>query len=437
MARKKSKNNDGKKETKEINKNEIIKETEEIEENKEVNELEEVEETEEVNETENVEETEEVNESDEEVETVEEKETEEENEPEENKAEETEEINKEEKTNKKSHKGLKIFLIIIIILIIIIGGSFIGGLSYIKSKLIKIQQADISIDELELNTELKGYRNIALFGVDDSGDSNLGKNNRSDCIIIASINENTKDVKLISVYRDSYLEIEGYGLDKVTNAYSYGDAQLAIKTLNKNLDLNIKEYVTVNFSTLAEAIDSLGGIEIEIDSTELKYINDYINSHALNTGKSAQNITKTGIQTLSGTQAVAYSRIRYTEAEKDKKTEPIRDVITAMLNKLKTKSPVEINNFMDEILPKVYTNMTPNSILVMIPDLFKYNIDESIGWPYKTQGITLDRWYGIPVTLENNVKELHVKVFNDENYEIPEDVKEISDKIIDKTGYNE
>lgn len=160
--------------------------------------------------------------------------------------------------NKKSKKNivLKVILIILLILIIIIAGIGVGGYSYIVGKLNKMQQVDINVEELNVNEEIKGYRNIALFGV-DSRDSNLGKGNRSDCIIIASINEKTNDIRLLSVYRDTYVQIEGYGLDKITHAYSYGEAPLAIKTLNTNLDLNITEFVTVNFDLVAEAVDSL------------------------------------------------------------------------------------------------------------------------------------------------------------------------------------
>lgn len=345
---------------------------------------------------------------------------------------------KQDRPKRKNKKGkaLKVIGIILLILVIIIAGIAVGGYSYIVSKLNKMQQVQINIDELNVNEEIKGYRNIALFGV-DSRDSNLGKGNRSDCIIIASINEKTKDVRLLSVYRDTYVQIEGHGLDKITHAYSYGEAPLAIKTLNTNLDLNITEFATVNFDLVAEAVDAIGGIEITIEQSELKYINEYIKGTSENTGIKSSNITKAGKQTLDGVQAVAYSRIRYTAGGDYKRTERMRDVLEAMLKKLKTKSIGEINSLMDKILPKVYTNISSSSIIAMIPDLLKYNVTQSIGWPYKTQGITLDRWYGVPVTLESNVKQLHKELFNEENYEVPQDIKEISNKIINKTGYKE
>ena len=340
------------------------------------------------------------------------------------------------KKKSKAGKFFKVIGIILLILIIIIGGVAIGGYSYISSKLNKMQQVDINVDELNVNKELTGYRNIALFGV-DSRDSNLGKGNRSDCIIIASINQKTKDVKLISVYRDTYVQIDGHGLDKITHAYSYGEAPLAIKTLNTNLDLNITEFVTVNFDLVAEAVDALGGIEMTIEQSELQYINDYIDGTSNNTGIKSSHITKAGKQKLDGVQAVAYSRIRYTAGGDYKRTERMRDVLEAMLKKLKTKSVGEINSLMDTILPKVYTNISSSSIITMIPDLLSYNITDSIGWPYKTQGITLDRWYGVPVTLESNVKELHQKAFDEQDYEVPDDIKQISNQIVNKTGYKE
>ena len=173
------------------------------------------------------------------------------------------------------------------------------------------------------------------------------------------------DKVLISVYRDTYVQIQGHGLDKITHAYSYGSAQLALNTLNTNLDLNISEFATVNFDVVADAVDELGGIEINIESQqEIKYLNDYIVETSKVTGKSTPNVTRTGKQTLNGVQAVSYSRIRYTSGGDYKRTERMRDVLTAMLTKLKTKSLTEINKFADNILPKVYTNISAGFIIL-------------------------------------------------------------------------
>ena len=159
---------------------------------------------------------------------------------------------------KKKRRGLKIFgitvLVLVIILAILVGSIF----WYINSKLSKMQTIDLNEEDLNVSSQveenLSEYRNIAIFGIDSREDT-YSKGNRSDCIIIASINNNTKEVKLLSVYRDTYVEIEGHGLDKITHAYSYGEAPLAIKTINSNLDLNIKEFITVNFDAVKDIID--------------------------------------------------------------------------------------------------------------------------------------------------------------------------------------
>ena len=340
----------------------------------------------------------------------------------------------------KKRTGLKVFgiivLILVILLIAIIGGTYF----YIHDKLSKIQHVDIDISQLDISDQveenLSGYRNIALFGIDSRSIDDYGTGNRSDCIIIASINEKTKEVKLMSVYRDTYVQIEGHGLDKITHAYSYGEAPLAISTLNTNLDLNIKEFVTVNFDAVAEAINELGGVTINVDQSELKYINDYVRGTAQSTGLAGHEVTKTGTQTLDGVQAVAYARIRYTSGGDYKRAERMRTVVEAMFDKLKTKSLGEINAFADSILPKIYTNITAGDIIAMIPDLLNYKITESIGWPYETKGITLDRWYGVPVTLESNVTKIHQELFGETDYVPTQTVQDISDKIINRTGYS-
>lgn len=344
-----------------------------------------------------------------------------------------------QKRRKKKSK-LKLFWKIVLVLVILLGILVGGGFWFINDKLGKMQQVDINEDELgiseEVSANLSKYRNIAIFGV-DSRDNNLEKGNRSDCIIIASINNDTKEVKLISVYRDTYVQIEGHGLDKITHAYSYGSAPLAINTLNTNFDLNIKEFVTVNFDSVAEAVDKLGGVTINIESQEeLKYLNSYIDETAKVTGKSNAKLTSTGRQNLNGVQAVAYSRIRYTAGGDYKRTERMRTVIEAMVNKLKTKSIGEMNSFMDFMLPKVYTNITAGDILGLLPSAASFKIGNSIGWPYNTKGITLDRWYGVPVTLESNVSRLHQEAFGETDYTPSQTVKTISGKIIQKTGYS-
>lgn len=338
------------------------------------------------------------------------------------------------KEKRKCGIFIKIVLVLVAILVILLGTVY----WFVNNKFTKMQQVKINEEELgitdEIEENLEEYRNIAIFGV-DSREDDYGKGNRSDCIIIASINNKTGEIKLISVYRDTYVKIDGYGLDKITHAYSYGEAPLAIKTLNENLDLNIKEFVTVNFDSVSDAVDELGGVKLDITEEEVKYINGYINETSKVTGKTSQHITQAGTYTVDGVQAVAYSRIRYTDGGDYKRTERMRTVIEAMLTKLKTKSLLEINKIADNILPEVYTNISLTDIISLVPNVSKYNIKESLGWPYNIQGKTMDRWYGIPVTLESNVIQLHKEAFGEEDY-IPSDtVKSISQSIIKKTGY--
>ena len=346
---------------------------------------------------------------------------------------ENNENNKEEISSKKERKikggkknkrrGLKAFGIIVLVLLILLA-IIIGSIVWvINDKFSKMQQVDIDEEELSVSSEveqnLSEYRNIVLFGIDSRQDT-YSKGNRSDCIIIASLNNTTKEVKLISVYRDTYVNIEGHGLDKITHAYSYGEAPLAIKTLNTNLDLNIKEFVTVNFDAVKEIVDNIGGISMNITQEEV--------SHIL-------GISKAGTYNLTGEQALAYSRIRYATGGDYKRTERMRDVLTAVMNKIKTFDISRLNSFIDFVLPKIYTNISASDVFSMIPSLTSIKVTDSIGWPYNTQGITLDRWYGVPITLESNVKQLHEEVFGETDYTPSETVKQISQSIVDKTGY--
>lgn len=347
-------------------------------------------------------------------------------------------MSRREMENEKKSKSKKIILIILLVIVLLIFGVVFTGYTFINNKIGKMQHVDINKDNLSISEDiqekLSGYRNIALFGV-DSRSSNLGKGNRSDCIIIASINNDTKEVKLVSVYRDTYVNIDGYGLDKITHAYSYGGPELALKTLNENFDLNIEEFVTVNFDSVADAVNALGGITINVQPEEINYLNSYLAETSKVTGLNTEKITSSGSQTLDGVQAVAYSRIRYTAGGDYKRTERMRTVIEAMFAKAKTKSLGEINSIADEILPEIYTNIKSGEIISLIPSALSFKITDSIGWPYEVKGITLDRWYGVPVTLESNVKKLHKEAFGEENYTPSDRVQEISDKIINKTGY--
>ena len=293
----------------------------------------------------------------------------------------------------------------------------------------KLDFIDINDEAFMVNSDvsksLSNYRNIVIFGIDNSSDSYSG---RSDCIILVSINKKTSNVKLCSIYRDTYLKITGRSLDKVTHAYAYGGPELAISTLNQNLDLNITEFATVNFDSTEKIIDRVGGITLQIDSDEVKHI----------TG-----INSAGKHHLNGSQALQYSRIRYEAGGDYKRTERMRTVLTAVFDKVKTLGIVELNNLVDNLLEYknengqslVKTNISTLDVISLLPNIASFNVDTNIGWPYEVKGITLDRWYGVPVTLEENVSKLHEELFGQTGY-IPSDtVKEISNSIINKTGY--
>ena len=164
-------------------------------------------------------------------------------------------------------------------------------------------------------------------------------------------------------------------------------------------------------------------------------MNSYIGETSRVTGKTSEKVQDIGQQYLNGVQAVAYSRIRYTEGGDYKRTERMRTVIEAMANKLKTKSIGEMNSFVDCILPKVYTNIKSSDVFALMPSVINFKIGRSMGWPYETKGITLDRWYGIPITLESNVVKLHKEIFDDANYVATDEIKSISNSIVNKTGY--
>lgn len=343
---------------------------------------------------------------------------------------------------KKMNKGLKIFLIILLVLVIFILGLGIAGYTFVNGKIGKMQKENIDTTAVgiseETKQELKGYRNIALLGIDSRADD-YGLGNRSDCMMIASINQETNEIKLISVYRDTYVYVMENGtkrLDKITHAYSYGGAQNTLKSLNEAMDLNITEFVTVNFDAVIAAVDSLGGVYIDIDESEIKYVNDYIDATSESSRVKSSHITHSGRQKLDGVQAVSYTRVRYTAGGDYKRTERMRTVVEAMLSKAKTLNVGQLNSFADTILPKIRTNISTSEIWGLIPKLASFKVTESIGWPYDTKGITLDRWYGVPVTLQSNVEKLHKEAFGQDDYEASDTVKEMSAAIVKKTGYS-
>lgn len=235
-------------------------------------------------------------------------------------------------------KRITIWILMITMMLIlgIVGGVYAyGNHLFNKIEKVEINKEDVGIKE-EVQEKLSEYNgniiNIALFGI-DTGDGIVG---RSDSIMIATIDTTHKKLKLTSIMRDSYVEIDGHGNDKINHAYAFGGPQLAIKTLNENFDLNIEDFAAVNFKTLPKIIDKVGGIELDIDSEELKYINNYIRDINKKNGTNVSEITTTGLQHVNGTQALAYCRIRYTSGGDYRRTERQREVLTEIFKKVES-----------------------------------------------------------------------------------------------------
>ena len=325
----------------------------------------------------------------------------------------------QEETKIKKHSGLKVFFIFVSIVLILVLTGIAIGYNFINRKLNKINYEDIDEAQIEvtegIKEELSGYRNIVLFGIDDAD----GYTGRSDCIIIFSIDQKTKNVKMTSIYRDTYVEVPGHGYTKINHAFAYGGASLAMSTINRNLDLDITEYVTVNFQVVKDVVDQVGGVEIDVTAKETTQI---------------PGISKAGTYNLSGKQALAYGRIRKIDSD-EKRTERMRTVVNKVFSKVKKMSPVEMNKIADEILPQIHTNLKKSEISDVIKDVTSYSIGESMGWPYEVEGKMISGvWYGIPQTLQESVQKLHEDLFEEIDYETTETVNNISDTIIKKTG---
>lgn len=278
-----------------------------------------------------------------------------------------------------------------------------------------VNASDVTINDSS-SAHMDGYRNIALFGV-DARNNNLGKGVRSDTIIIASINEETKEVKLVSVYRDSYLNLGTDRYSKATEAYAAGGPKQAINMLNMNLDMNITDYVTVGWAAVADTVDALGGVEIEVDEEELFHLNNYQVETSESLGRSYTKLTQTGRVTLDGIQAVSYCRIRYTAGDDFKRAERQREVIQALADKAKKASPDKLDKIANKVFPQTATSLQLTEILDLLKDVASYEIVETSGFPiaeYRTTGVVPGRGdCVIPVDLETNVIILHEFLFED------------------------
>ena len=302
----------------------------------------------------------------------------------------------------------------------------------------KLQQAPVISDGTEnitvktLTEEEGTYRNIVLFGV-DSREKVLLKGTRSDTIMIASVNEKTHEVKLVSVYRDTFLNVGEDTYNKANVAYAYGGPDRAVEMLNDNLDLEITDYVTVGFSGLIDTVDAVGGITISLTEEEVGYLNSYQLCMAEELGREYIPVERAGKQVLNGMQATAYCRIRYTAGSDFKRTQRQRDVLIQILEKAKDMSFIEMNAAIDAILPKVATSLDMKEILELAANANKYTVVDNTGVPFKTN--LVGAFVGkkgscvVPYDLEENVIQLHRFLYNDEDYVPSETVKQYNEEI--------
>ena len=348
------------------------------------------------------------------------------------------------KVSKRQRRKRKLILFIVEIIILII----VAGALYVYSKLNllnkkELDQSKVGKNEVSEETEqtFKGNTTIALFGLDNR-EQGVYDTGNSDVIMIMNINNDTKEVSLVSVYRDTYLNIAGEGEEekfrKANAAYAAGGAEQAVTMLNRNLDLDIDNYVAFDFKSVAEAIDILGGVEIDIESqAEMDYLNDYISYTSEYVGGSDETVDHLGKQTLNCVQAVSYARIRYTTGGDFKRSERQRRVLNELIKKAKSASLTELNELVNTIFPEVSTDLTQKDIISMMPVMLKYDMANSGGFPYDKTTDTPSKKIGsivIPCDLESNVIQLHKQLFGTEDYQPSEKVQSYNDTIIDLTG---
>lgn len=345
--------------------------------------------------------------------------------------------------NKKKKKLGIILLVEVLVLIALIVGY---GIWYVNNKLDKIERPDGTTEQIDVSdaaTDVmkENYQTIALFGVDTRETTDMTKKNaaRSDAIIIACINNKTKEVKLCSVYRDCLLETAepDSTTRKVTEAYFYGGPSGAVETLNKNLDLNITDYVTVDFKALANAIDALGGVTINVKSKEIDNLNKNLQEQVEVTGIYSDGVWSAGEQVLNGTQAVAYARIRKVGNNDFERTQRQRAVISAMIKKAKESDLSTINKVINEVFPQIATNMSNKDLISLAADVFDYELTENNGFPLSHETPTLGNKGSVvvPANLLSNVKYLHEFLYpEDTEYTPSDEVQRISTAITNETG---
>ena len=363
---------------------------------------------------------------------------------------------------KKRHIGRKIlFGVEIVVLLLLVGALFVYA--QINKKMDKLDMKDDEKQELQVqmnenisgNEVLSGYTNIALFGIDKRATD--GGYGNSDTEMIASINNDTKEVRIVSLYRDTYMRVdedsEGNGIYKKCNAaFNIGGPEKAISMMNTNLDLDIQDYVAVDFSAMSKIVDCLGGLDIPLTYQEIIHTNNYCKGTSEETGTSYDPIPIPdpkpeneaeiyGTYHLNGVQVTSYCRIRQTASMDMGRTERQRRVLGLLAEKAKKSSLTTLLNVLDEVFPMVQTSFSKSELIKLGSSILSYKFGETIGFPASyvmgpevTKPVTgLDCL--LPTTLEVNVRYLHEFLFASEAYEPSDTVKIRSDFVADKTGF--
>ena len=326
----------------------------------------------------------------------------------------------------------------------VLGGTFLAvaviGMVILASKMNKLKSVKLNTDKLNISDEVQheeGYTNVALFGL-DSRENDLGKGNRSDTIMIASLNNDTKEVKLVSIYRDTLLELDDGSYNKANAAYAFGGPEGAVSLINRNLDMNIEKYVTVNFNALVDVIDAVGGLDLELTHDEVVHMNNYCVETSKVTGKSYEKIEPEveGTYHLNGVQAVSYSRIRYTAGGDFKRAERQRLVLEKIADKVQNMSVGTVNKIIDSVFPQISTNFTLAEMIGYAKNLTKYKLGDSIGFPADNTTDMLNEVGSvvIPDTLSSNVMEVHKFLFGNDGYTVSSTITSVENGIAEKSS---
>lgn len=334
--------------------------------------------------------------------------------------------------HKKRMRRRVVLLIVELILLFVLGAA-----AYAMSKLDKLDFKTVNTSNLEIYQDTGEFTNIALFGL-DSREGELDGGVRSDCIMVASINNKTKEVKIVSVFRDTLSQQSDGTYEKANSAYSFGGPEEAIALLNRNFDLDIQKYMSVDFNALADVIDLLGGIELDLTEEEVFWTNGYCTETKKIVGRETTELTQAGPQILDGIQAVSYARIRYTEGDDFKRAERQRTVLQKVVEAAKKASLPTLNKIIDEVLPQVSTNLNTNDFVGLAASAARYKIGEMKGYPFDVTTtenvIGLEGSYVVAIGFADNVKQLHKFLFGVEDYQSSDKVIEIDSDVAYITG---